>query len=380
MFRTIFGFFQSIILVITLFTTSGQFLPSEFGCYLRRLDRMGIYNNSTRDSVPQTEFYDLILDHFSQERDDGRTPKAIMIVYDGARADALVNTVDSSESAIFQLQREGGHIYHMHTGGPNLRNQQGVDTAQGFATMLTGRWAFGDDGHGVFSNSHTKPADGPPLIFQPLLEGGYVDSAAFIVSWNGHFTRTNADGVGTANYSNDVALFQQLGLTDADDPAQGAMRWSMNPNDAATTASTIEMLEDPDGPGFLVISLEYTDSAGHRYTFGNHRPEYVQAFHNAERAGLDMIEAIRARPTYEQEDWLIMITSDHGGFSHYHGRQFQVTRQVFLAVNRNLPGWGACDAPSVITWPNVLTVGGIVVLAAINVFAIFRFGRILFAA
>jgi len=330
MFRAIFGFFQSIILVITVLTTSGQWVPSEFGCYLRRLDRLGIFDNRTRDSVPQTEFFDLVMDHFTQDRDDGRTPRAIMIVYDGARADALVNTVDCDESAIFLLQREGGHIYHMHTGG-TLFNQQGVDTAQGFATMLTGRWAGGQSGHGVFTNSHTKPADAPPLIFQPLLEQGLVDSAAFVVSWNGHFTRTNAEGVGTANYSNDVALFDELGLN---------MTWSMNPNDAESVATMVGMLEAPDGPGFSVISLEYMDIAGHRYTFGNHRPEYVQAFRNAERAGLDMINAIRSRPTYEQEDWLIMITSDHGGFSFYHGRQFQVARQVFLAVNRNLPGWG----------------------------------------
>jgi len=327
MFRAIFGFGQSIILVITMFTTAGLFVPRELGCYLRRLDRMGIYDNRTRDSVPQTEFFDLIIDHFAQARDDDRTPKAIMIVYDGARADALVNTRGSDESAIFLLQREGGRIYHMHTGGP-LRNRQGTDTAQGFATILTGRWADGAGGHGVFTNGHTKSVN-PPLVFQPLLEQGYVDSAAFVVSWNGHFTRANADGVGTANYSNDVALFDELGLN---------MNWSMNSNDAASVATAIDMLEDPDGPGFLVISLEYTDSAGHRSTFGNHNPEYVQAFHNAERAGLEMIEAIRARPTYAQEDWLIMVTSDHGGYSIYHGRQFQVARQVFLAVNRDL-GW-----------------------------------------
>lgn len=332
MFRTMFGFFQSIILVITVLTTSGQFVPGEIGCYLRRLDRMGIYNNHTRDSVPQTELFDLVIDHFSQERDDNRTPRAIMIVYDGARADALANIENSSNSAIALLQEEGGHIYHMHTGGVFLRNQQGTDTSQGFATILTGRWAGGEGGHGVFNNNYTKATDAPPLVFQPLLEGGYVNSAAFLVSWNGHFTRTDANGVPNANYSNTVALYEQLGLN---------MHWSMNNSDAETTASTINMLQDPDGPGFLVISLEYTDSAGHRYTFGNHRPEYVQAFHNAERAGLDMIEAIRSRPTYEQEDWLIMITSDHGGYSHNHGRQFQVARQVFLAVNRNLPGWGS---------------------------------------
>jgi hypothetical protein len=336
MFRTIFGFFQSIVLIIVVLTTSRQFVIAELGCYLRRLDRMEIYDNRTRDSVPQTAFFELITGHFAQQRDDGRVPKAVMIVYDGARADVLVNTADCDESAVFLLQREGGHIYHMHTGGP-FRNRQNADTGPGFATILTGRWAGGPGGHGVFTNSHTK-GEQPPLIFQPLLEEGYIDGAAFVVSWSGHFSRTDADGAGNANYSNDVALFQRLGLTCEEDVSQGAMRWSMNPSDDASIAAAVGMLEDPGGPGFVVVSLEHVDSAGHSTGFGNHNPAYVAAFRESERAGLAMINAIRARPTYENEDWLIMITSDHGGFSYHHGTQFQVTRQVFLAVNRNL-GW-----------------------------------------
>jgi len=340
--RPIYGFVQSIILVITLLTTSGHFVPNQLGCYLWRLDRMGIYDNRTRDSVPQTELFDLVMDHFQQEREDNRTPRAIMIVYDGARADVLRHTQSSDESGIFALQREGGHVYHMHTGGPCITNrnilfhrgpwwrgQQDTSTAAAFATMLTGRWAIGSDGHGVLGNGYTKPVDSPPLIFQPLLEQNYVNSAAFVVSWNGHFTRTNAEGVPTSNYANDVVLYEELGLN---------MTWSMNPDDDATIATTIGMLENANGPGFVVVSLEHVDSAGHRGGFGDHNLGYIEAFRESERAGLAMIDAIRARPTYDQEDWLIMITSDHGGYSIYHGRQFQVARQVFLAVNRDL-GW-----------------------------------------
>jgi len=325
MFRTIFGFFQSIVLIITVLTTSGQFVGNELGCYLRRLDRLQFYNNRTRDSIPMTEVYNIVYNHFAQERDDGREPRSLLVVYDGARADALVNTVNYEQSAIFRLQREGGRIYHMFAGGP-FRNRQGVDTAQGFASMLTGRWAGGAGGHGVFSNSHTKPAQ-PPLIFQTLLENNLANGAAFIVSWSGHFTRTNAEGVGTANYSRDVELYEELGLN---------MQWQMNDNDDGTVAHALALLDHPAGPGFITVSLEHVDIAGHRYGFGNHRPEYIEAFRESERVTYAMLDAIQARPTYDQEDWLILIASDHGGFSYYHGRHFQVTRQVFLVSNKPL--------------------------------------------
>ena len=334
MFRTIFGFFQSIVMIITALFMSGQWVGHEIGCYMRRLDRMGIYDNRTRDSIPITEVHDIVYNHFARERDDGREPRALLVVYDGARADVLVNTVDYENSAIFRLQREGGRIYHMHAGGP-MFNRQGTDTAQGFASMLTGRWAGGRGGHGVFQNSYTK-AVYPPLIFQTLLENDHTDGAAFVVSWGGHFTRTNAEGVGTANYSNDVALFQELGLTDADDVTQGAMRWLYHLNDDGSVATTMELLEDADGPGFIALSLEHVDSAGHYAGFGNHVPRYVEAFRESERVTYAMIDAIQARPTYDNEDWLILIASDHGGMGYSHGMQFAVVRQVFLVANQDI--------------------------------------------
>ena len=51
-----------------------------------------------------------------------------------------------------------------------------------------------------------------------------------------------------------------------------------------------------------------------------------------------MINAIRARPAYDNEDWLIIITSDHGGFATGHGPQFATARQVFIVANKDL-GW-----------------------------------------
>jgi hypothetical protein len=45
---------------------------------------------------------------------------------------------------------------------------------------------------------------------------------------------------------------------------------------------------------------------------------------------------VKARPGYAGEDWLLIITSDHGGTHRGHGNQFAETRQVFLASNKRL--------------------------------------------
>ena len=336
MFRMIFSFVQSIAVAISLLAYSGAWVG--VGGYLRQLDRMNIYDNRARNSIAQTVVYDIVLDHFMQPRDNGRVPKGIIIVYDGARADTLINTVDYEHSAIFRLQREGGGIYHMFTGG-RFPLFQDTSTGASFATLLTGRWARGPGGHRVLSNSCTKPLD-PNLIFNTLLNRSeHVTGAAFVVSWDGHFARTDAEGRGIANYSLDVAYAQQRGFTDANDISQGAMQWSMNGSDAESIAVTMGMLEDLNGPDFIVLSLEYCDIAGHGGGFGNHNPGFIEAFRASERAAYAMIDAIEARATYEDEDWLILITSDHGGMNYYHGAQWEVIRQVFLVSNKDL-GFG----------------------------------------
>jgi len=51
-----------------------------------------------------------------------------------------------------------------------------------------------------------------------------------------------------------------------------------------------------------------------------------------------LIAAVKARSSYANEDWLILITSDHGGVYTGHGPQFAGCRQIFLAANKKV--WG----------------------------------------
>ena len=47
-----------------------------------------------------------------------------------------------------------------------------------------------------------------------------------------------------------------------------------------------------------------------------------------------LIEAVKARPTYETEDWLILITSDHGGYVRGHGGSTLMERMMFIVTNK----------------------------------------------
>lgn len=49
---------------------------------------------------------------------------------------------------------------------------------------------------------------------------------------------------------------------------------------------------------------------------------------------LDILNAIESRPTYAQEDWLIVITTDHGGIGTSHGGQTLEERNTWVVCNK----------------------------------------------
>ena len=50
----------------------------------------------------------------------------------------------------------------------------------------------------------------------------------------------------------------------------------------------------------------------------------------------EVIEAIKARKNYENEDWLIILTSDHGGFVTSHGGLTIQERMTFIVINKEI--------------------------------------------
>jgi len=323
-FRAVLGFLESLVVLVGSLFTIGQFVPP--GDYLTQLNRTGIFDNRAQDAVPQTVVRDIILEFFKEADHGGKTPKCLLVGYDGARADALINTKGDPGAGTQLLKAGGGAIYNMYTGGNWYEfNWQDTSTAPGWMTMVTGHWAKekGGTGHGVSTNDPSKPAEGPKVIFTELLEKNLAKKTSYIVSWNKHFNGENA------TYVNDIAYCGENGLN---------AEWTDTDSDAETFAATLAEVEDPDGADMVMCILEYCDSAGHGNGFSNTEPAYVQAIKDSERDAAALIAAVEARGSYGSEDWLIIITADHGGFFTGHGPQFTVCRQIFLAANRKVLG------------------------------------------
>lgn len=272
------------------------------------------YENTIETAVPQTDLYDIILEHFNSDLPAGKlVKKAIVIGYDGCRADAL--TLCEEDGAIYKLITEGGKAYISYCGGVNypVFNTQATSTAPGWASILTGEWA---DVHGITDNDITKSTDNLTLLTS-LVENGTIDDSAFYVSWNGHFNTEDA------TYNLEKAYCEEKGLdvifSDADD-------------DNGTTANTLGDIRSLDCSDFIFTILEHTDHAGHDTGFDLENSDYSSAFQAAEADALQMINAIEGRLTYPVEDWLIIITTDHGGFNTGHGAFTLQERMTFYVI------------------------------------------------
>ena len=93
----------------------------------------------------------------------------------------------------------------------------------------------------------------------------------------------------------------------------------------------------------VTIVIDATDAAGHGYGFHPSIPQYVAAMNQSDVWLGMMMDAIFARTNYAEEDWMVIISTDHAGSGYGHGYNIPEHREVPLII------WGA-ESPGTI-WP-----------------------------
>ena len=288
--------------------------------YQKTLETLPVLENTWQEALPQTAVYDLIKAHFASPLPAGKTEKkAIVIGYDGCQVDTFRLLATAKKSAINTLLQDGGHAIFTYAGGVNFpaENTQATSTAPGWCSMLTGVLA---DVHHITQNGQPKAVE-PKTLLLSLVEDGTVDKSAFYVSWDGHFSKKDA------TYYPEKVYAREEGIN-------ATFRRALF--DPGTKFNIISDLKKKDCSDFIFSTLEFTDHTGHGSGFGLGNPKYISAFRDAEAAGADIIETIKSRPDYDSEDWLILITTDHGGIGGSHGGPSIEERITFIVSNKEI--------------------------------------------
>jgi hypothetical protein len=132
-------------------------------------------------------------------------------------------------------------------------------------------------------------------------------------------------------------------------------------NDEGVTEITVKMLSGewpgmPNGPDVIFIHLDEVDGAGHTYGFDTSQPDYLKGIERADGQIGRIANAMRARPGYADEDWLVVLMSDHGGSidKGHSGNTPEKRTMPFLVSGRSavkgshFPQPRTCDVPATV--------------------------------
>ena len=268
--------------------------------FARDIAAQRCWNNGLDSRVPQVELFGAMERHMLSGG-GGKTPKLLFIGYDGGLASAAGRQAMRPGSAIAALAKQGG-LWLGQTGGAAAGGQE-TDTAPGWTSLFTGVWA---DEHKVFHNGDSL-TPGVSTIMRRVVEAGR--RASFSFSWEDHMTKS---------YRHEAELLP------------GVYRYC--DDDRETAASMLRAIEA--GEDAVVGSSEYTDHAGHASGYSMRSAPYKKAIAKADADAARLIAAAQAREEPHGEDWLIVITSDHGGIGKKHGGPSMMESTTFFAANK----------------------------------------------
>lgn len=283
--------------------------------YAKYVEKSGIFCCSVDSAIPQTAVANAVRRHMES---DGKIKKVAIIGFDGARADSIVPVVKSNYdkyinrakySALEELKSQGG-IFVSYTGGENDCKQE-TSTPQGWAAMLTGQWAKVT---GVYSPRDIL--ENTDTVLMEFAKKG--KRAVFNAIWPTHFEVTYKREIEKCKGQNLPLEYRQI-----------------KDNDDILTEEMIKSVTI-DNCDISFCIFELPDHTGHetKSGFWNENPQYVKAITECDKNAYKIIKAIESRSTYNDEDWLIIISSDHGGHLTTHGRQFYSDKIIFIATNK----------------------------------------------
>lgn len=279
--------------------------------YLDSVSGNPVFQNRREDALPQTVVFSVMRGHLK------KGGKVLVLGYDGARCDMLGRL--SPEGGTASLLAAGGKVLYTYAGGANwpAPNPQITYTGPGWAAMLTGMWSAEN---GVTTNYVSMKPE-IRTLFSSAAEEGIARSACFLVSWVGHFTAENA------TYLPEKAYCETRGLP---------VEFLKVTNDAELHAGVLQKLGSPACPDLIFAIYEACDNAGHATGYGQMYPEYRAAFDRVDRMTGEAFREVQRRERDLGENWLVLLTSDHGGYEFEHGGPTVQERTTFLTASKEI--------------------------------------------
>jgi hypothetical protein len=254
-----------------------------------------------------------------------KVKKTVFVIVDGISSDSKEKIPTPHLDAISQV---GGYTRAHVGGGKGTYTQTPTISAVGYNSLLTGTWV---NKHNVWDNSIKAPNYHYWSIFRFFEEQYPQKRSAIFSTWLDNRTKLVGEGLPQTgqlrlDYSFDGFELDTLHFPSSKDASNIQKIDEIVVNEAASYLKI-------HAPDLSWVYLQYTDDMGHRYGDS-------EQFHRAIQAMDDQMgrlwKAIQYREANFEEDWLIVVTTDHGRdpkTGNGHGGQSDRERSTWIVTN-----------------------------------------------
>eukprot|EP00588_Corethron_pennatum_P020456 CAMPEP_0194331574 /NCGR_PEP_ID=MMETSP0171-20130528/56010_1 /TAXON_ID=218684 /ORGANISM="Corethron pennatum, Strain L29A3" /LENGTH=541 /DNA_ID=CAMNT_0039093097 /DNA_START=55 /DNA_END=1680 /DNA_ORIENTATION=+ len=233
---------------------------------------------------------------------DGDAPKrkVLFVGIDGLRASSMVLPLPTFR----RLERMGTYSYWA-----NVQSEASTMSGPGWTSMFTGVQATKHlvDGNGDLGDISPDY----PTVFKVVKDRYPEKKVAASVSWH--------------------PLID--GIIDGQDPDVLDARYKAR-EDEDMFSQAVEWIKSREYD-FIFVDFDDCDGAGHGNIFDPYLPEYRAAVQKTDAMVGVLLDAITL--VGKEEEWLIVVTSDHGGDGYSHGAQDEYCLRIPFLVASNSP-------------------------------------------
>lgn len=253
--------------------------------------------------------------------------KVMIILVDGVPADVLesVNT-----PILDQIAAQGGYTRAYQGGGKGEYTQTPTISAPGYMNMITGVWG---NKHNVWGNGVKNPNYNYWSIFRTVKTADPKMTTAIFSSWEDNRTKLVGEGKPETNGFMFDYSYDGFELDTVRFPHTNDRRFMFDIDETVSKGAADHVLSH--APNLSWVYLEFTDDMGHMH---GDSPQMIEAVKGMDNQVGRIWSAIQQREKEFNEDWMIVITTDHGRSEDTgkgHGGQSDRERTTWIVTDQN---------------------------------------------
>lgn len=258
---------------------------------------------------------------------DSTVKKVVFIIVDGISADQLKR---ADTPFLDSIGLNGGYSDAYVGGGKDTYSETPTISAVGYNSLLTGTWA---NKHNVWGNGIKAPNYSYPTIFRLYKDQYPKGKVGVFSSWLDNRTKLVGDGLKETRNVNVDYFFDGLELDTINYPHDEQRNFMKLIDFTVADHAAQTILEE--APDVSWVYLEFSDDMGHG--FGDSE-RFNAAVHFEDGLVGKIWQAIKRRQASHNEDWLLVVTTDHGRSAkdgRGHGGQSDRERSTWIVTNAN---------------------------------------------